>query len=513
MPADEIPSWCVWRRGRSAALVIAPHGGRRGSGSLGDAARRERKVNDLHTAHVATELAEALDGALIVNPALDRNELDLNRISQVAGRAPWFLTLIEMLIDDILLRHPRAEVVFVHGWNVVQPKCDIGVGQRLADAAAAALHAEALTVSPEYAAGRLARLQVACAAAGFTAHFGERYPARHPNNLLQIFRCGAPGASAPQLARWRAEGRVEAVQLELGMPLRWPGPIRSAFVAAVAAAFGETDGARDASPDGTSLAPQPGGIQFYDPQAELGLTARVDCANTHIASRLLIFIGRRRLALFIGEDALGHRSGAHGLHVLPEADGFRLRFAGTALMCDDGALYIELEHAFAASRLCPVHLDVRFHSGPIRHCGSVSGWVEVDGERRRIATHALAEQVLPQRAPGAWSIHTQLHASFGAAGALRLRHEFPGSGGMLYERTAAGETAVTVPGLHIAFDGSPTAPRRIVAGDLCCEPLGWMTIARPLGAQRIAHATFGPARFVRGAAEGFGFYEYARAVA
>src|SRR5579862_8152669 len=152
MTTDEIPPWCAWRRGRSAALIIAPHGGRRASGALGAAAWRERKVNDLHTAHVATELADVLDGALIVNPTLDRNELDLNRISQVAGRAPWFLALIEMLLDDILLRHPRAEVVFVHGWNVVQPKCDIGVGQRLADAAAAGLNAEALTVSPEYAA-------------------------------------------------------------------------------------------------------------------------------------------------------------------------------------------------------------------------------------------------------------------------------------------------------------------------------------------------------------------------
>jgi hypothetical protein len=315
------------------------------------------------------------------------------------------------------------------------------------------------------------------------------------------------------LARWRAEGRVEAVQLELGMPLRWPGPARGAFIAAVAEAFGATDGAWEVFPDGASLEVHSGGIQFYDPQAQLGLTARVDRATARIASRLLIFIGRRRLALFIGEDALGHRSSAHGLHVLPESGGFRLWFGGTALLCDDGALYVDLEQAFAASRLCPVHLDVRFHGGPIRDCGSVNGWVEVDGERRHIDAYALAEQVLPHRAPGAWSTHTQLHASFGAAGALHLRHEFPGAGGMLYERTAAGETETMIPGLHVAFDGSPTTPRHIIAGDLSCEPLGWMTIARPLGAQRTAHATFGPARFVRGGAEGFGFYEYARAIA
>ena len=64
MTAVEAPAWCRWRRGRSAVLVIAPHGGRRdpGANRSGIAAPlRARKVNDLHTADLAEELADGLD--------------------------------------------------------------------------------------------------------------------------------------------------------------------------------------------------------------------------------------------------------------------------------------------------------------------------------------------------------------------------------------------------------------------------------------------------------------------
>src|SRR5262249_32440245 len=180
------PTWCRWARGDSALLVIAPHGGRRPALSRGGAGRSMRKVNDLFTADLAEELAAALGAAYVVNPALDRNQLDLNRISQVTARAAWFLALIEELLAHALARPRRGEVLFGHGWNVTQPKCDVGVGHALDDATAAAQHREALTVSPAYATGRLADLQAGCAALGIAVTFGLRYPARHPNNLLQL---------------------------------------------------------------------------------------------------------------------------------------------------------------------------------------------------------------------------------------------------------------------------------------------------------------------------------------
>jgi hypothetical protein len=520
MTAIDPPAWCRWRRGGSAVLVIAPHGGRREP--LPPAPRpgqhaRGRKVNDLHTADLAAELADTLDASLIVNPALDRNQLDLNRISQVAARAPWFLALIETLLADTLARHARAEVLFVHGWNVIQPKCDIGVGQALADAAAAGAHADALTVSPRYVAERLGRLQSSCAAAGIVATFGERYPGRHPNNLLQMFRHAAAGATAaPRLAEWAAARRVEAVQLELGVPVRWPGPCRRGFLQAAGAAF---DGAGRAVARPAAAAatpahgePAPASLQLYDPRAQVGLTARVDSAGARSTGRLLVFLGRQRVALFIGEDLRGRRATGSGPHFTPTPDGFRLSFEGTALACEDGSLYVDLEQAFAASQLCAVAVDLGFRRGRSPDYGPAVGWIEVDGQRAGIDALAFARHHILQRSLGTWSSQLTLSAAFGPDQALRVRHEFPGAGGVLHALSAADEARQALSRLSVCFAEDRYTPQRIAAGDLLCEPLGRMAITRPHPPHGHARVTFGPARFTRGGEEGFGFYEYARAL-
>lgn len=538
MIAIEAPAWCRWRRGRGAVLVIAPHGGRRDPAPPPQRwprspGARTRKVNDLHTADLAEELADALGASLIVNPALDRNRLDLNRISQVAARAPWFLTLIEALVDAILAHHPRAELLFVHGWNVIQPKCDIGIGHALADAAAAHERADALTVSPIYAAERLGSLQSWCAAAGIATTFGERYAARHPNNLLQLFRqTEACPQATPRLAEWVAAQRLEAVQLELGVPVRWPGPYRGGFLDAARAAFIEaatppftpspcpTPSARGTparsdghSPRGRGDAPSSNAsLQLYDPRAEVALTARVDGAGTHHASRLLIFLGGERLALFIGEDVRQDRPLNEGPHFTPMPHGFRLRFDGTALASNNGSLYLDLEQAFAASQLCAVAVDLRFRSQLSGEYGAAAGWIEVDGQRRSVESHAFARHGVLSGPPGAWSSQLALSAAFGPQRALRVRYEFPGRG-LLRELTPRGEVAQALPPLTIHLADDRYTPERIAVGDaLICEPLTRMAIVRPLPPHRQARVTFGPARFTCDGAEGFGFYEYARAL-
>src|SRR5215470_17146248 len=232
--APGVPTWCEWGSGQSAMLVVAPHGGRRtrivrlpdGGGP---------KVNDLHTADLARCLAERLDASFIVNTKLDRNELDLNRLSQVLRNAPWFLQLLQHTLTAILARHPVAEVLFVHGWNVTQARCDVGIGVTLEDETAAEGRGDVLTVSAEYVRERLAALRAACHDAGVLATYGERYPARHPNNALQLFRrrpARTDDASAQRIADWAAADRVQAVQLEVGVPLRWPGPHRERFITA-----------------------------------------------------------------------------------------------------------------------------------------------------------------------------------------------------------------------------------------------------------------------------------------
>ena len=476
-------------------------------------------MNDLRTADLAEELADALGAACIVNPTLDRNQLDLNRISQVTARAPWFLALIEALLDDILARHPRAEVLFLHGWNVIQPKCDIGVGHTFASAAAAHSSTEALTVSPEYVAARLEALRLHCARAGIAATFGERYPARHPNNLLQLFRHRTERPPAvPRLAQWAAARRVEAVQLELGVAVRWPGTYRRGFLRAAAAAFSGAappPRAPRAAPHPVPPLPPPASLQLYDPEAAVGLTARVDRVGPRgVTGRLLLLLGRRRQALFIGEDR-GGDAVSDGPRFTAVEEGFRLRFHGPALATSDGTLYLDLEQAFAASRLCAVDVDLLFRPGLSADYGATTGWVEVDGRRSRIAAYAFARHGVAQRSHGAWSSQLALSAAFGPERALRLRHEFPGTG-VLYELTARGEAARPLLPLTVRFDGDRYTPARIAVGGgalLLCAPLTRMVVTRLLGPHRQARVTFGAGRFWSGGARGFGFYEYARVLA
>jgi hypothetical protein len=535
MNGVQAPAWCRWRRGTSAVLVVAPHGGRRepvppvpgGTHNTG----RGRKVNDLHTADLAEELADTLDAALIVNPALDRNRLDLNRISQVTARAGWFLALIEALVDEILAQHPHAELLFVHGWNVIQPKCDVGIGQSLADANGSYACAEALTVSPGYATGRLDGFRTACAAAGIATTYGVRYPARHPNNLLQLFR---PGAGCPQmplrLAAWTASRRIEAVQLELGVPVRWPGAYRRGFLRAALAAFNGAPahdrGTRDRSPltapasarlerQHDEPVSQSASLQLYDPRAAIALTARVDRTGAQAAGRLLVFLGRERLALFIGEELQRGRQLSEGPHFTTTPHGFRMRFDGAALAGDDGGLYWDLEQAFAASNLCAVKADLSFRRQLAGDYGVAEGWIDVDGARHGIRAQAFARHAVLSGSPGVWSSQLTLSAAFGPQRALRVRHEFPGSGA-LRELTLSGEVSEPLPPpLTIRFDGDGYTPTRIVIGNdtLVCEPHTRMAITRPLPPHRQGRVTFGAARFIRaGGEEGFGFYEYARAL-
>ena len=61
---------------------------------------------------------------------MDRNHLDLNRLSQVSANAPWFLEMILERLADIVARHRHATILVVHGWNVIQARVDLGLGLR-----------------------------------------------------------------------------------------------------------------------------------------------------------------------------------------------------------------------------------------------------------------------------------------------------------------------------------------------------------------------------------------------
>ncbi|MEW6270704.1 MAG: hypothetical protein AB1689_15585, partial [Thermodesulfobacteriota bacterium] len=202
--------------GRGRVLVVVPHGGLCERDLLEPCGDGTLRGNDLHTGEVARLLAQRLDASLIENLAVDRNELDLNRIDEVAARAPWFFDLLQAELERILARHETAEVLFVHGWHVVQPSCDVGIGARLGSAADASRLASRLTASPSYVASTLDTLRRVGERDGIRTTFGERWPAAHPNNVMQLFR-RAPrtsnGSGPAALAALAASGRTHAVQL------------------------------------------------------------------------------------------------------------------------------------------------------------------------------------------------------------------------------------------------------------------------------------------------------------
>src|SRR5262249_35229640 len=161
-----------------------PHGGRR------DPVRHpwERgglRVNDLHTPALTEELAARLGAAAVINAAHDRNDADLNRISEAHDRVPDFLARIPDALDAVIAAHGHAPLLPVQGGTGGQPAMAPGLG--CAPDGAPFVVGRHAAVSSTFAAGPLRRLVDACHARGLAATVGARYPARHRENLLQLF--------------------------------------------------------------------------------------------------------------------------------------------------------------------------------------------------------------------------------------------------------------------------------------------------------------------------------------
>ena len=122
-----LPRWLEVVDGDAPLLLIAPHGGRAGvtaSGTL------HPKVNDLETAAITRDLTRRLGATALINAGMDRNEIDCNRLSQIVARAPWMLDQIADGVHRIIEHHGRATVLLIHGWNVIEPRIDFGLGLR-----------------------------------------------------------------------------------------------------------------------------------------------------------------------------------------------------------------------------------------------------------------------------------------------------------------------------------------------------------------------------------------------
>lgn len=520
-------------------MLVAPHGGRRPPVDL-SALPAHLRVNDLYTAEITRELGERLVASVIINPTQDRNRLDLNRTSQILRRAPWFLDLLLQEIGALVARHGSAEVVFLHGWNTGQAKCDIGVGAVEADDTLHVPSGASRTVTDTYLGERIAAWRAACAAAGIHASIGERYPGCHHNNVLQLFGGRDPvveNAALQQLAAWSRDGRVNALQLELGIPLRWPGRWRDQFVAAVERAFGDRTVAtiddatakastasrpRPAAAPAIDSEPQHPALQFYDPAVDVGMFAGVGRMGPRVTGgRLLLFLGGPRVALFTGEDVHGHGGRVAPLEFAEDNGALRLRFAGSMLLLEDGTQYLDLEAALAASQLTDAQVDLAFETagqagaaGGVAF-GSIVGSLHVGTRHCRVNAAGFA-RAAGLRASGSGT-QTMIAAAFGMqrgvlARAAEGRAEplamcFEGTTVQPFNRVRVvvstdGDT-YTPSTLELACDDGPPVVGR---------PVSRMIILRPTGRGQYLRVTFGVARFSWAELQGYGLYEHARPV-
>lgn len=99
----------IGRSGRRPVIVVAPHGGKRAR-----PIRRGDRINDLHTAEIAGELAERLDAHTLINDNCDRNDIDLNRIAELTSEAAAFL---QALREDALRGGGQGQRVPVVQWS------------------------------------------------------------------------------------------------------------------------------------------------------------------------------------------------------------------------------------------------------------------------------------------------------------------------------------------------------------------------------------------------------------
>jgi hypothetical protein len=367
-------SWLELLRGRAPILLIAPHGGRAGAAAR---ATLHPKVNDLETAAITRELAQRLDATSLVNHGMDRNDLDCNRLSQLVDREPWMLEIIADEVEEITARHGRAIVLLIHGWNIIEPRVDLGLGLREKNGRMTPVRGAHISADDEFIQQTTHRLATRLREAGIEPTYGLRYPGGAAQNLLQAFTPRHAASDHPalcRLAKLAEAGLINALQLELSVAVRLPGAPRLNMIDVVVETFGRPRGelihrsaitiARDEIPKPVRKAsstlpnvpPFRIGVEFYDPAIRIGGMASFDFGPNAAGGRIMMLSERRRVALFTGEGGAVRHGDSVSLGPLTldgSAGSSGLRFRGPAVVVDDGAAYLSVEGALSGGRLDP----------------------------------------------------------------------------------------------------------------------------------------------------------------
>ncbi len=367
-------SWLEVIEGDAPILLIAPHGGRAGAASR---TTLHPKVNDLETAGITRDLAHRFGASALINARMDRNDIDCNRLSQVATRAPWILDLIAQSVNRIVDLHGRATVLLIHGWNVIEPRIDFGLGLRNANGRLRPPAGAHVSASDEFINGTVAALFARLDAVGIIPTFGLRYPGGASQNLLQAFTERHAVSEIPalrSLAQHAARGSIDALQLEMSVAVRLEGAIRRRGLdalaevllrpAEVAARSVQTRAIaidRISAPPvapktkaGPAAAPVRVGIEFYDAVAGIGGMASFDYGSGGAGARIMMLFDHCCAALFTGEGKATRAAGQMRLGPLELAiglDGGHLSFRGPAVIVNDGGAYLSVENALAHSTL------------------------------------------------------------------------------------------------------------------------------------------------------------------
>jgi hypothetical protein len=383
--------WLEVADGDAPLLLIAPHGGRAGSAAR---ATLNPKVNDLETAAITRELARRLGAHALINHGMDRNELDCNRLEQLAANAPWLLDVIADKVGRIADRHGHVTVLLIHGWNVIEPRVDLGLGLRQRDGNLRPPAGAHVSASDEFIHGPVHNLADRLRNGGIMASFGHRYPGGDLQNLLQAFTARHEQSSLAALRRLAAiasQGLIDALQLELSVALRLPGVFRARNLDAVTETFsGIRSGAATSAwltiirqpllhPTATRKSPKPpprplirAGIEFYDPAAHIGAMASFDFGPRGTGGRVMVLFGRRRVALHTAEGAVQYRDGRISLGPLAlhaSGNDGALEFRGPAVVVSDSTAYLSVERALALGFLdneMEVSAVLHLETGPHR---------------------------------------------------------------------------------------------------------------------------------------------------
>ena len=567
----ESRSWLEIIDADSPLLLIAPHGGRAESRTR---SILNPKVNDLHTAEITRGLAARLGASALINVAMDRNRLDCNRLSQIVEHAPWMLELLAERVSAIVARHGRATVLLIHGWNIIEPRLDFGLGVRHLDGELRPSGAACVSASDDFINGPLAGLAERLHRHGIKPTYGMRYPGGGPQNLLQAFTARhrqSPYAALRSLSETGMRGVIDAAQLELSVSVRMPGELRARCEDAIVEVFSGNGQARvSRTAIAINRAPRPPvakkeigaaatvsmpgrvGIEFYDPTARIGAMASFDVGGAGMGARIMMLFDRNRAALFTAEGRPTRAANAvkHGpLSLRRDGNSLVLAFRGPAVIVPDSCAYLSIERALASGQLDGnTEVELRFEidraggdfdfdqilsaagvtqtASSSAALGRIAGQVSIDGSTRTVNGFARAGISFTGLGPQKFIARRMIWACFEhehAPHALEARAVETGDASANRSARilgAGGWSPCELRELEIEAAAVEEPPHRIFASltradgspyELEGAVECFIPLSRPGPEHSRIYTSLGFARFRAGAHRGAGMFEYSRA--